>query len=175
MHIGDAVEPGQLVFMANCTYAYCFPINFTIGFFYDDYNCLNCTYDEWSEWSVCPKCSIQDGPVYRNRSRMPRPKKYNFSCSVLTEYQPCNISKCECIEGYNCTCLVTNWTDWTPCSKTCGFGTSFRYRELLNYTGNCILPPLNETKDCSTGCCPSKQKKNKLKNKYLLIKIKIYL
>lgn len=157
VHIGDAVEPGQHVYMVNCTFAYCFPINLTIGFFYDDYYCHNCTYNDWSNWSDCPKCSQLGNTIYRNRTRTPKPNIFNLSCSVLSEYDACNITKCECIEGFNCTCNVSDWTDWTPCSKTCGLGSSYRFRQLLNYTGNCILPTLNETKDCFT-CCPSKIK-----------------
>ena len=33
-------------------------------------------------------------------------------------------------------CRVREWSEWSPCSKTCGFGVRTRSRDVLAYSKN---------------------------------------
>ena len=53
---------------------------------------------------------------------------------------------------YSVDCEVSQWTDWAPCSKTCGFGTRTRRRYVAQKPqkkGN-ACPPLVEDELCGT-------------------------
>ncbi|KAL5021556.1 hypothetical protein ScPMuIL_000711 [Solemya velum] len=49
-------------------------------------------------------------------------------------------------------CLVTEWTEWSPCSRTCGFGVKSRHREAFQMPGPGGLgcPALNEQLSCGS-------------------------
>ena len=55
-------------------------------------------------------------------------------------------------------CLVTSWSVWSSCSKTCGGGTSSRGREIgyqpMNNGKAC--PVLEEEKECNIELCEGK-------------------
>lgn len=39
-------------------------------------------------------------------------------------------------------CLVSEWTEWSPCSRTCGYGMRTRTRVILRWTGDVKCPEL---------------------------------
>lgn|ERR1711988_2038087 len=49
-------------------------------------------------------------------------------------------------------CVVTDWTEWGPCSKTCGFGNRSRQRKVLreNARSGTPCPGLVETELCGS-------------------------
>lgn len=56
-------------------------------------------------------------------------------------------------------CRTSDWSDWTPCSKTCGIGESTRTRTVLKHPrrGGKACPPLQEIKWCgSARACKGK-------------------
>ncbi|GFR60093.1 SCO-spondin protein [Elysia marginata] len=86
---------------------------------------------------------------------------YNSSTPIPQGYKA-NVSECEYCEcssnGYKCherdeCCELGQWTDWTPCSKTCGLGTRMRERTKK---GNGCNPEeqLIETQTCQVEECP---------------------
>ncbi|XP_054737874.1 uncharacterized protein LOC129244283 [Anastrepha obliqua] len=53
-------------------------------------------------------------------------------------------------------CRVSHWSEWSPCSKTCGIGEMHRYRKVIRHgkRGGRPCPALQESKWCGTekGC-----------------------
>lgn len=49
-------------------------------------------------------------------------------------------------------CRVSQWSEWTTCSKLCGVGEMHRYRRVLRHgkRGGRPCPPLKQSKWCST-------------------------
>jgi hypothetical protein len=52
-------------------------------------------------------------------------------------------------------CVVSEWSDWSACSNTCGFGTSTRTRTITSESscGGTECPPLEESADCTGVTC----------------------
>lgn len=52
-------------------------------------------------------------------------------------------------------CQVSGWSEWTPCSASCGTGTTTRSREIIMEprNGGDACPVLEETEPCSSSPC----------------------
>ncbi|KAG0723833.1 Thrombospondin type-1 domain-containing protein 7A [Chionoecetes opilio] len=56
-------------------------------------------------------------------------------------------------------CRVSEWSGWSPCSKTCGIGEQTRTRTIMKHArrGGKVCPVLEETTWCgSARACPNK-------------------
>ena len=47
-------------------------------------------------------------------------------------------------------CLVTEWTEWSDCSRTCGYGMKVRTRNVTKWTGNIPCPELKVEQLCGS-------------------------
>ncbi|XP_045483383.1 spondin-2 [Harmonia axyridis] len=56
-------------------------------------------------------------------------------------------------------CRVSDWSEWSPCSKSCGIGEMTRRREVKKHAkrGGRLCPPLLETKWCGSARSCNKQ------------------
>lgn len=65
-------------------------------------------------------------------------------------------------EYYSGSCGLTEWTEWSGCSKVCGEGTRSRYRYIRHADDMDICPSLTEIQPCVVQqVCPEKPTKNK--------------
>ncbi|WAR27191.1 ADT1-like protein [Mya arenaria] len=83
---------------------------------------------EWSEWSACT-VTCGGGTMYHNRTcYFPPDVPHGLDCKRrLENTKTCNTNKCP-VDG-----VWESWTAWTPCTVSCGNGTTTRDR-------NCFFP-----------------------------------
>ena len=117
-------------------------------------------WESWGPWTSCSKsCVAKDGEAgLKYRERQCSPPKYGGgdcdpagfretrSCageSIILTYCP--------IDGY-----WEDWTQWRPCSKTCGGGTQFRNRfcNRPQHGGKDCEGQWEESRQCNTWGCP---------------------
>ncbi len=109
----------------------------------------------WSQWT---QCSVTCGGGKRSREReCGLPKERNSEdnpCKQpLFEEEDCNENVCP---------TVTEWTEWSACSKTCGGGFRKKTREckvqnsISSYTAfdNPCKKPLEVIEECNDHKCP---------------------
>ncbi|XP_028401625.1 uncharacterized protein LOC114524674 [Dendronephthya gigantea] len=84
---------------------------------------VNGNWSEWSPWTKCPG-NCGSGFLYRKRI-CSEPKYGGLNCSGnKRDVKECNHTNvCTGESGFK------QWTDWTPCSATCGEGVQRRTRE----------------------------------------------
>ncbi|XP_019553970.3 hemicentin-1 [Aedes albopictus] len=94
---------------------------------------VNGGWGAWSTWSNCSLDCVTEytglkSIRYRNRKcDSPSPSLGGKPC-LGEEYEEevCNVKFCSINGGW------TPWTNWTPCSETCGFGRTLRWRSCAN-------------------------------------------
>ncbi|KAF2905119.1 hypothetical protein ILUMI_01056 [Ignelater luminosus] len=102
-----------------------------------------CTTTAWSPWSECSStCGI--GFISRTRHFVDYTARKKCPHVNIFEREKCMGPPCanEEIEVPDPMCPVTDWSDWSPCSASCGKGVKLRTRLLL------VDPGLQEK--CST-------------------------
>jgi len=83
---------------------------------------IDCDMSEWSGWSKCT-AECGGGLQSHTRSILVKPKNGGMTCNTVEESRPCATMSCDR------NCLLSRWTDWTPCSMACdgGFQEQFRH------------------------------------------------
>uniref|UniRef100_A0A182PSA0 Spondin-1 n=1 Tax=Anopheles epiroticus TaxID=199890 RepID=A0A182PSA0_9DIPT len=91
-----------------------------------------CRTTRWSEWSECSvSCGI--GVTMRTRTFLEHMGRKKCPHISVVEKQKCMQPDCSItdMEAPDSLCPVTAWSDWSPCSATCGKGVQIRTRLLL--------------------------------------------
>ncbi|CAH1173684.1 unnamed protein product [Phaedon cochleariae] len=91
-----------------------------------------CAVTDWSGWSSCSeKCG--DGVRMRTRKFINRLGMKKCPHISIIDKEKCSIRTCrpDEIETVDPVCPTTDWSDWSPCSASCGPGIKLRTRLLL--------------------------------------------
>ncbi|XP_005181918.1 spondin-1 isoform X2 [Musca domestica] len=114
-----------------------------------------CQTTPWSGWSDCSaSCGI--GITMRTRTFLNHLGRKRCPHITVVEKQKCMRPECtfEEVELPDPMCPTTQWSDWSPCSATCGKGVTIRTRVLLLEEGSvkeeCTKRmDLNQQKECT--------------------------
>lgn len=112
---------------------------------------VDCVMSRWSEWTEC--CNLENNPVgkdvftqTRTREILQEPNEFGEKCPAeMEETKECDKYSC------NIDCEVTEWEDWSKCSKDCKVGTQSRKRTIKTepeYEGK-VCPGLVEIRECN--------------------------
>ena len=110
---------------------------------------VDCVTSDFGEWGACSKTCAK-GTQLRTRVVDTAAQLGGAECGALQEQRGCNHGPCPV------HCDVSEFTSWSPCSKSCGTGTQTRTRDVLNHAehGGYVCPFLSEFQDCNTRGCP---------------------
>jgi hypothetical protein len=111
---------------------------------------VDCSFSDWEDWSVCS--SSFNGVQNRHRHVLTFSSHGGNPCDGhVQEYTSCNK---DVVVDPVADAVLTDWTDWTECTKSCDGGTRSRSRDL-EAPGEGSDGPLSELGICNTElCCP---------------------
>ena len=118
---------------------------------FEEMRCMTQSWSTWGAWSIC-NTHCGGGLRYRERrcqkgqNTAPR-----FGCmGNKFQTESCNTHPCPLFQ-------LTEWSDWRPCSKSCGYGISSRWRSCIDFfTGEeseLCVETRNETRPCHIKPC----------------------
>uniref|UniRef100_A0AAX7SGE4 Spondin-1 n=1 Tax=Astatotilapia calliptera TaxID=8154 RepID=A0AAX7SGE4_ASTCA len=114
----------------------------------DECYTIPCMLSPWSEWS---ECSVTCGRGIRTRQRML--KSDPAECTEeLEQTEKCMLPECPV------DCMVSEWTEWSECNKTCGKGHTIRTRmiKVEPQFGGSYCPETIQRKKCKLRKCRRK-------------------
>jgi hypothetical protein len=117
-------------------------------------NCpVDCVLSQWSDYAAC-SVTCGTGVETKSRSVVSQAAGGGWSCNgqPLTQHLQCQRGACPKF------CTVSNWTAWTPCTKSCGFGSHQKTRSIVEVSmpeAGFMCPALTESKECNEQQCPT--------------------
>ena len=97
---------------------------------------VDCVVSAWGAWGACDRtCGDVNGARVRTRTVTTDPLFGGLACPVLSETSPCSpvIPQCDvaCTYGAWSGTATAGTSGWTPCTVTCGGGTTFRQQQFI--------------------------------------------
>jgi len=110
---------------------------------------VDCKMSEWADFTMCTK-TCGGGYQHRAREILVHPASHGVACGPQMETVQCGTVACPN------DCVVSAWTGYSACTKSCEGGTQHRFRSvLLSYSqGGKPCPELHEVLECQTHPCP---------------------
>eukprot|EP01012_Entosiphon_sulcatum_P029449 TRINITY_DN358_c0_g1_i1.p1 TRINITY_DN358_c0_g1~~TRINITY_DN358_c0_g1_i1.p1 ORF type:complete len:2229 (+),score=276.12 TRINITY_DN358_c0_g1_i1:2833-9519(+) len=109
----------------------------------------DCVVSPWTPWTPCSRdCGTGTWTRYRNITTAPTG---GATCPPLEETATCNDQPCPV------DCVVSAWSNWGQCSKSCGSGIQTSSRTIVTqpqYGGKSCPQDLQQTRTCNTDPCP---------------------
>ena len=110
---------------------------------------VHCEVSSWSEWTSCTK-TCGTGLKSRSRSVVQKSANEGTQCPKLSSVRSCAEFRCPT------DCVLSTWSDWTTCTRTCGTGTQQRTKMVTQpvlWGGKACATSL-ESRNCATANCP---------------------
>uniref|UniRef100_A0A668A1E3 Spondin-1 n=1 Tax=Myripristis murdjan TaxID=586833 RepID=A0A668A1E3_9TELE len=117
----------------------------------DECYTIPCMLSPWSDWS---ECSVTCGRGVRTRQRML--KSDPAECTEeLEQTEKCMLPECPI------DCMVSEWSEWSECNKSCGKGHTIRTRmvKLEPQFGGSPCPETVQRKKCKIRKCRTKRRR----------------
>lgn len=116
-------------------------------------HCVDCKWAAWSDWGACMCTGLKE----RHRGI----EQHYENCGKVCEGVKTESAACE----PKCTRKVTNcdlseWSEWTHCSSSCGGGQTYRLRDVRvvpKNGGHLCTDNLRETKPCNLKDCVERE------------------
>ena len=87
---------------------------------------IDCAYTPWTSWGECEgECDV--GQQRRSRRILSEADFGGVPCAETEQTADCALETV-CIRD----CVLSNWSEWGPCSATCGGGYKQRHREVCS-------------------------------------------
>jgi hypothetical protein len=111
---------------------------------------VDCTMQEWDDWSDCSSSCGPYGMRHRLREIAVEPLNGGKECSATSQEESCSLGPCPI------HCVVGPFGEYSSCPVSCGGGSSTRTRRVIRsrgYEGD-ACPSLVEVVSCNTQGCP---------------------
>jgi hypothetical protein len=110
---------------------------------------IDCAVSAWGMASACD-VTCGSGKTWRTRTVTTPASLGGKTCPSLQQGTACSANPCPV------HCGVSSWGDWSPCSKSCGSGSTSRARTVTAAAafGGDACPPLDERLTCNASPCP---------------------
>ncbi|CAE8589234.1 unnamed protein product, partial [Polarella glacialis] len=106
---------------------------------------VDCSFGPWEPFTPCDE--NQQKKRMRKIEQLARNDGANCE-GVLQDTESCHIRRIDCV--------VSEWSEWDRCDKSCGGGQSLRERQVHRYPqngGQSCPSSVKETRGCNTGPC----------------------
>ena len=115
---------------------------------------VSCVWSDWSSWSSC-SVSCGGGSQSATRTVMRQATNGGKECSgEPKKTQKCGESECPV------HCVWSEWSTYSSCSVSCGGGSKFATRTVLQHSTNggkeCSGQPI-KSQSCETSKCPDRK------------------